>query len=54
LIGAYVAALIIIVALAALPRSVIRAQPYGELLYESESAYNYIQSILFLFSIMFR
>jgi predicted membrane-bound spermidine synthase len=45
LIGAYVAALIIIVALAALPRSVIRAQPYGELLYESESAYNYIQVV---------
>jgi predicted membrane-bound spermidine synthase len=41
----YVAALVVIVALAALPAGVIRAQPYGELLYENESAYNYIQVV---------
>ena len=45
LIGAYVAALIVIVVLAALPRGVVRAQPYGRLLYETESAYNYIQVV---------
>ncbi|HVG95551.1 MAG TPA: fused MFS/spermidine synthase [Chloroflexota bacterium] len=45
LIGAYVAALIVIIVLAALPRGVVRAQPYGRLLYETESAYNYIQVV---------
>ncbi len=45
LMVAYVAALIVIVGLAVLPRGVIRAQPYGELLYETESAYNYIQVV---------
>jgi predicted membrane-bound spermidine synthase len=45
LIGAYVAALIVILVLAALPQGVVRAQPYGRLLYETESAYNYIQVV---------
>jgi predicted membrane-bound spermidine synthase len=42
---AYLVALLAILALAAVPRGVIRAQPYGELLYEDESAYNYIQVV---------
>lgn len=42
---AYLAALVVILVLAALPRGVIRAQPYGQLLYEGESAYNYIQVV---------
>jgi predicted membrane-bound spermidine synthase len=42
---AYLAALVAILAIGVLPRGVIRAQPYGELLYEGESAYNYIQVV---------
>jgi predicted membrane-bound spermidine synthase len=45
LIGAYVAALVVILGLGLIPREVIRAQPYGDLLYETESAYNYIQVV---------
>ena len=41
----YVVALVAIAVIAALPGGIIRAQPYGELLYESESAYNYIQVV---------
>ncbi len=44
-LGVYVAALAVIVVIAALPGGIIRAQPYGELLYEGESAYNYIQVV---------
>jgi len=44
-LGVYVAALAVIAAIAALPGGIIRAQPYGELLYENESAYNYIQVV---------
>ena len=42
---AYLVALVAILATGVLPRGVIRAQPYGELLYENESAYNYIQVV---------
>jgi len=41
----YLVALIAIIAYAAVPQGVIRAQPYGRLLYEGESAYNYIQVV---------
>ncbi|HET7767729.1 MAG TPA: fused MFS/spermidine synthase [Chloroflexota bacterium] len=41
----YVVALVAIAVIAALPGGIIRAQPYGQLLYESESAYNYIQVV---------
>ena len=41
----YLVALLAIVALAVIPGGVIRAQPYGDLLYENESAYNYIQVV---------
>lgn len=44
-LAAYTVALAVIVAIAALPGGIIRAQPYGELLYENESAYNYIQVV---------
>ncbi|HXI15599.1 MAG TPA: fused MFS/spermidine synthase [Chloroflexota bacterium] len=44
-IGVYVVALVVITVIAALPGGIIRAQPYGELLYENESAYNYIQVV---------
>ncbi len=42
---AYLVALVAILATGVLPRGVIRAQPFGELLYEGESAYNYIQVV---------
>lgn len=45
LLAVYVAALIALVVLAALPPGIVRAQPYGQLLYEGESAYNYIQVV---------
>jgi predicted membrane-bound spermidine synthase len=44
-LAAYLAALTVIVVLASLPPGLIRAQPYGQLLYEDESAYNYIQVV---------
>ena len=44
-LAVYVVALAVIVVIAALPGGIIRAQPYGELLYENESAYNYIQVV---------
>jgi predicted membrane-bound spermidine synthase len=45
MLGVYVVALLAIVAIAATQRGIVRAQPYGELLYEGESAYNYIQVV---------
>ena len=44
-LAAYVVALVAIAVIAALPGGIIRAQPYGELLFEDESAYNYIQVV---------
>src|SRR5688500_7843249 len=44
-LAVYVVALVAIAVIAALPGGIIRAQPYGELLYENESAYNYIQVV---------
>src|SRR5688572_8786281 len=44
-LAVYFVALAVIVVIAALPGGIIRAQPYGELLYENESAYNYIQVV---------
>lgn len=41
----YVIFLAVTVVLAVLPPGVVRAAPYGELLYETESAYNYIQVV---------
>ena len=43
--SSYVIALALIAGLGLLPRGIVRAQPYGELLWEGESAYNYIQVV---------
>lgn len=44
-LGIYIVALAVIAGIAAVPGGIIRAQPYGRLLYENESAYNYIQVV---------
>lgn len=42
---AYIVCLAAILAMGVLPRGIVRAQPYGQLLWEGESAYNYIQVV---------
>jgi predicted membrane-bound spermidine synthase len=44
-LGIYTLALAVIAGFAVLPGGIVRAQPYGELIYENESAYNYIQVV---------
>jgi predicted membrane-bound spermidine synthase len=44
-LGFYALALAMIAGFAMLPGGIVRAQPYGELIYENESAYNYIQVV---------
>lgn len=41
----YLLSLLVIIGLAVQPPGIVRAQPYGELLYQTESAYNYIQVV---------